>query len=114
MTLRQPSSNGPPANAGHDRPAPLRVDEDRDPLVLRRALGKAVRRLRRHQELSQAEFANLAGLTQNQVGKVERAETDPKFHTVVSLASALGLRTSELLASAEGFAREPTLMRSKA
>jgi ribosome-binding protein aMBF1 (putative translation factor) len=109
-----PLSNGPPARASPDYPTPLRVNVDRDPLVLRTALGKAVRRLRRHQDLSQAEFAGLARLTQNQVGKVERAETDLKFHTVVSLASALDLRTSELLASAEAFAREPTLMRPKA
>ena len=87
--------------------------EERDRLLLCDALGKTVRRLRRYQGLSQFEFAKRAGLAGNHIGEIERSRRDPKLQTIVSLASALGIDASELLARAEAFAREQALLPPK-
>lgn len=73
------------------------VERD-DHLLLRRALGQTVRRLRRDEEVSQADFAARAGLARNHIGEIERTERGMMLQTIVSLASALDMDVSELLA----------------
>lgn len=67
-----------------------------------RALGDELRRRRQAKGLSQAELAELAGLTRVHVhriesGKVGEAPTNPTVRAVAALAAALGVTTSDLL-----------------
>ncbi|HEU4702461.1 MAG TPA: helix-turn-helix transcriptional regulator [Conexibacter sp.] len=97
MTLEQPLTTQPTGESIGDLP-------------LRHALGRTVRQLRRFRDLSQAEFADRAGLARNHIGEIERSAGDLKLQTIVSLADALDIHPSELLARAEAFAREQPLM----
>jgi DNA-binding XRE family transcriptional regulator len=97
MTLHQPISSPP-------------TGESIDDVSLRHALGRTVRQLRRLRDLTQAEFADCAGIARNHIGEIERARGDLKLQTIVSLAGALGLRPSELLARAEAYARGQPLV----
>lgn len=110
MTLQQHDSSDLPAMADQVRLAAMSPLEESHRPQLTGALGVTVRRLRRYQGLSQAEFAERAGLATNHVGEIERAGREPKLQTIVSLASGLGIQASELLARAEAFAREQALV----
>ena len=65
------------------------------------ALGRAVRELRVDRELSQEQLAAISGLDRTYVGGIERGERNPAYANLRRLASALGVRSSELLARAE-------------
>jgi transcriptional regulator with XRE-family HTH domain len=65
------------------------------------SLGLALRRRRVALGLSQEQFAEKAGLHRTYVGSVERGERNVSFVNLVRVATALGLRASELLASTE-------------
>jgi len=90
---------------------PTKCEEEH--LLLRRGLGRTVRRLRRDQDASQADFAARAGLAANHLGEVERASRGLTLQTIVSLASALDMQVSELLARAEESAREQVVARQE-
>jgi transcriptional regulator with XRE-family HTH domain len=60
------------------------------------AFGRTVRKARRDRELSQEALADEAGLSAKHVGEIERANKDPRLTTVLKLANALELRSSEL------------------
>lgn len=51
--------------------------------------------------LSQEKLAEASGLHRNMVGAVERGEISPTYTTVVTLAEAVGMKASELVALAE-------------
>jgi transcriptional regulator with XRE-family HTH domain len=56
-------------------------------------LGKALRRTRSHQGLSQQKLAARSGVAYATVRKIERGETaNPGFFTVADIARALGLK----------------------
>ena len=59
--------------------------------------GREVRRRRKALGLTLEELAERSDLTPNYVGTVEAGKRDPSLSTVVALASALGVRPSELL-----------------
>jgi transcriptional regulator with XRE-family HTH domain len=82
-------------------------------VLLRRALGKTVRRLRRDRELSQAQLGLRTGLAHNHIGEIERVPRDLRLRTIVSLAGAFDMHPSELLAQAEEFAREQAVQQPK-
>lgn len=105
MTLEQHASSDLPAMADYLRLATLQPLEERDRLQLRSPLGRTVRLLRRYQNLTQAELAKRAGLDENHIGEIERSGREPKLQTIVSVAGALGIHASELLARAEALAR---------
>jgi len=106
MTLQQhATSSDLPAMADHVRLATLRPLEEKDRLQLGNSLGRTVRLLRRYQSLTQAELAEIAGLARNHIGEIERSGREPKLQTIVSVAGALGIHASELLARAEALAR---------
>jgi transcriptional regulator with XRE-family HTH domain len=67
------------------------------PLLAADAFGRVVRRARRDRDLSQEALAAIAGIGAKHLGEIERGAHDPRFTTVLKLASALGLRPSELL-----------------
>jgi transcriptional regulator with XRE-family HTH domain len=92
---------------------PFAAESD-EHLLLRRALGRTVRRLRRDEEVSQADFAARAGLAANHLGEIERSERGLMLQTIMALASALDMDVSELLARAEALARTQTVGHPKA
>jgi transcriptional regulator with XRE-family HTH domain len=59
-------------------------------------LGAAVRRERQRRKISQEDFAELAGVHRNYVGRVERAEINLSFDTLHGIAGACGLSLGEL------------------
>jgi transcriptional regulator with XRE-family HTH domain len=61
------------------------------------ALGDEIRRHREAKDLSQEALAELAGMSRNYVGFIERAERSPRATTIFKLARALGLHPSDLL-----------------
>jgi transcriptional regulator with XRE-family HTH domain len=70
-----------------------------DPLLL--GLGKAIRDLRDERDCSQERLGLESGVHRNYIGGIERAERQPTLATVATLAVALGVRPSDLLARAE-------------
>lgn len=61
-------------------------------------LGERIRALRERQQLTQADLARLSGLSRSQILLLERGERAPTIVTVASVARALGVSLSELLA----------------
>jgi transcriptional regulator with XRE-family HTH domain len=69
------------------------------------AFGQAVRRLREKRGLSQERLGELSQLHRNYIGGIERGELNPTLKTIKKLATALELKPSQLLASAERLER---------
>ena len=65
------------------------------------ALGRAIRALRDKSGLSQEELGHASGLHRNYVGGLERGELNPSYTSIIKVASALGVRPSELIRLAE-------------
>lgn len=63
---------------------------------IRIRFGKAVRRQRHRKGLSQEAFADLCELDRTYVGGIERGERNVALVNIEKIASALGLRLSEL------------------
>jgi transcriptional regulator with XRE-family HTH domain len=70
------------------------------------ALGQAIRELRISSGLSQEAFADRCGLHRTYVGGIERGERNLSFANLLRVASALGLRPSELLVRYERCLRD--------
>lgn len=49
-------------------------------------------RRRKELEITQQELADLSGMHQSQVSRIENAEHDPRLSTIIKLAEALGMR----------------------
>lgn len=64
------------------------------PLLM--SFGQNVRKLRLAQNLSQEELAFNAGITINQIGRIERGEINTTLVTIGALASALDLEIHDL------------------
>lgn len=62
-------------------------------------LAENIRRLRREQNLSQEELADICGLHRTYVGSVERAERNVTLSSLELLAEALGVSVVDLLTS---------------
>jgi transcriptional regulator with XRE-family HTH domain len=63
------------------------------------AFGRTLRKARRDRDLSQEALADEAGLSAKHVGEIERANKDPRLTTILRLAEALELRSSDLFRS---------------
>lgn len=70
-----------------------------DPLLL--GLGEAIRDLRLQTRHSQESLSLQTGMHRNYIGGIERAERRPTLAAIATLAVALGVRPSQLLAQAE-------------
>lgn len=68
---------------------------------LRPALGIAVSQLRHDLRISQEELAFATGLHRTSISLIERGCKSPTFDTIVSIALALSIKPSELIAVAE-------------
>lgn len=66
-----------------------------------KALGMAVRELRKAKGFSQESFADEVGLHRTYMGAVERGEQNLTIKNVVRVARTLGIEPSTLLAEAE-------------
>lgn len=62
-----------------------------------RILGARIRDGRRKLALSQDDIANLAQMNVSNYGKIERGLSNPTFHTVVRIASVLGVNPGSLI-----------------
>ncbi|MCU1524738.1 MAG: hypothetical protein JWO18_1632 [Microbacteriaceae bacterium] len=62
-----------------------------------RILGERIRDRRNKLALSQEEIANLAGMNVSNYGKIERGLGNPNFHTLVRIASVLGVDPGTLI-----------------
>ena len=65
------------------------------------AFGKAVRRIRLDQGVSQEALADLAGVDRSYMGYVERGETNATLLNIVKIAGALNIRVADLMAAAK-------------
>ncbi|HEX3680436.1 MAG TPA: helix-turn-helix transcriptional regulator [Galbitalea sp.] len=63
-----------------------------------RLLGGRLRDLRLKAACSQEEIANLASMNVSNYGKIERGLGNPELHTLIRLATVLGVDVAELLA----------------
>jgi transcriptional regulator with XRE-family HTH domain len=63
-----------------------------------RILGERIRDQRLKFALSQDDIANLAQMNVSNYGKIERGLSNPTFHTVVRIASVLGIDPGVLVA----------------
>ncbi|HEY8269721.1 MAG TPA: helix-turn-helix transcriptional regulator [Pseudobdellovibrionaceae bacterium] len=66
-----------------------------------KALGQAVRNLRKAKGYSQESFADAVGLHRTYMGAIERGEQNLTVKNIVKVADTLGLKPSKLLAEAE-------------
>lgn len=69
------------------------------------AFGQALRERRRHMRLTQADLADLSGLSMSYISFLETGNRQPTLCVIADLAIALGFkRASELVALAEKIA----------
>jgi len=59
-------------------------------------IGDRLKELRERNLLTQAELGAAAGVSRDQVSRIERDEVDPRFSTIRKLARALDVNPSEL------------------
>ena len=64
---------------------------------MRTLVGQNVRRLRLAKNLTQEQFAELSGLSQQYVSDLERGRRNPTVVTLFELATALGTKPEVLL-----------------
>lgn len=61
---------------------------------------------RERQQVSRATLARRVGISADQLGRIERGESDPRTSVLLSLASALGMPMRKLFATAEAEANK--------
>jgi len=61
-----------------------------------RALGRAIRRMRRERDLSQEAVAAAAGVHPNQVGRLERGTADVYTSTMLRVVAGIGVSLSDV------------------
>lgn len=59
-------------------------------------IGEKLKQLRERNLLTQAELGSAAGVSRDQVSRIERDEVDPRFSTIRKLAAALEVDPREL------------------
>jgi transcriptional regulator with XRE-family HTH domain len=64
---------------------------------LAKRFGAKLKAARRDRGFSQGELAKRAGLDQTAISRLEAGAREPRLSTIVMLAQALGIPTSELL-----------------
>ena len=75
---------------------------------MRRLVGRNVRRIRLAKSLTQEEFADLSGFSQQYLSDLERGQRNPTIVTVFELANALGVSHVDLVAP-DGLSRSRPL-----
>ena len=72
-------------------------------------IGLIIKHLREELALSQEALADRANLNRSYVGEVERGTATPSLNTVIKLAGALNLSTSDLLARFEAYEKNAVI-----
>jgi DNA-binding XRE family transcriptional regulator len=80
-------TSGPAASSVLAVSAPARPDQ---------ALASALRRLREERQQTQEDIAHDAGITVAALARIERGQTNPRWTTIRSIASALNVGLGEL------------------
>lgn len=62
----------------------------------RKMFGRRLYQLRVARGISQEQFAEIAGVHRNYVGRLERAEQNPSLDTIIVVARALRVKPAEL------------------
>lgn len=65
------------------------------------ALGRTIRRIRRHRNLSETALAHAAGIGPDRLAAIEAGQLDPCFDGLIALADALGVPSAELVGDIE-------------
>jgi transcriptional regulator with XRE-family HTH domain len=73
---------------------------------MRRLVGQNVRRIREKKCLTQEEFADISGFSQQYISGLERGQRNPTVITVYELATALGVSHLDLLRPSRSRARD--------
>jgi transcriptional regulator with XRE-family HTH domain len=73
---------------------------------MRRLVGQNVRRIREKKGLTQEEFAEMSGFSQQYISGLERGQRNPTVITVYELATALGVSHMDLLRPSRSRARD--------
>lgn len=60
-------------------------------------VGKRIQRARKQKKVSQEKFAEFVGIHRNQVGRIERGETNVPMYTFYKIVKALKLKARDLL-----------------
>jgi transcriptional regulator with XRE-family HTH domain len=66
-----------------------------------KALGHAIRDVRKEHSVSQEALAHNAGIDRSHMGKIERGERNVTALNLLRVAKALGVQTSEIFSKAE-------------
>lgn len=64
---------------------------------MRKVVGDNVRRIRQKKDLTQEQFAEISGYSQQYISGLEKGKRDPTVITVFELATALGVGHLELM-----------------
>lgn len=66
---------------------------------MRKLVGRNVKRIRQEKRLTQEQFAEVSGFSQQYISSLERGRRNPTVVTVYELATALGVSHMELVRS---------------
>jgi len=86
---------------------------DREQPEMYQALGRTIQVLRTDQGLERKELAERAGISYSYLAAIETGKKPPSSKVLFAIAAALGLRTHELMASAETRQERHTSLRSE-
>ena len=64
-------------------------------------IGSRIKKLRREKDWTQADLAELAGISQRNISRYESGNIEPRKSTVLKLANVFGVSTEELLGKIE-------------
>lgn len=78
------------------------------------ALGQAIYGARKARNLRQADLAELSGVTQADISRIERGQVAPTTQTLLKLTTALGIEIQFVLAKAGTAPAEPVSLRTQA
>jgi transcriptional regulator with XRE-family HTH domain len=69
---------------------------------MRKLVGRNVKRIRQEKGLTQEQFAEVSGFSQQYISSLERGRRNPTVVTVYELATALGVSHMELVWPSKG------------
>ena len=69
---------------------------------MRKLVGRNVKRIRRKRGLTQEQFAEISGFSQQYISGLEQGRRNPTVVTLYELATALGTRPAELIRPTRG------------
>ncbi len=96
-----PAAPAPKAEADNGLRTGSRAPSEISPRTLEASIGFEVRRLRKSRDLTVAQLGLMAGISAGMLSKIENGTISPSLSTLSSLAKALNVSMSSLLAESE-------------